>query len=141
MGICYARGRLPVGLVFAGLAVVELVAVDLLVPWERLGGFAWLRLVVLPASAYGVVWVALWMVAERTRPHLVTDEGLVLRWGHLPTARADGCAHPLQTQAASGHRDQPGGRRSGGRRGGDPGPAHLDASFPLVPIMCIMTIR
>jgi hypothetical protein len=86
VGIGYARGRLPVELVFAGLAVVELIAVDLLVPWERLGSFAWLRLAVLLASIYGVIWIALWMVAERTRPHLVTDDGLVLRWGHLPIA-------------------------------------------------------
>lgn len=86
VGIGYARGRLPVELVFAGLAVVELIAVDLLVPWDRLGSFAWLRMVVLLASIYGLVWIALWMVAERTRPHLVTDDGLVLRWGHLPIA-------------------------------------------------------
>ena len=85
-GIGYAKGRLPVELVFAGVAVIELVAVDLLVPWDALGSFAWLRLAVLLASAYGILWIALWMVAERTRPHLVTDEALVLRWGHLPIA-------------------------------------------------------
>ena len=86
VGIGYARGRLPVELVFAAVAVIELVAVDLLVPWELLGSFAWLRLAVLLASAYGILWIALWMVAERTRPHLVTDDALVLRWGHLPIA-------------------------------------------------------
>lgn len=85
-GIGYARGRLPVELVFAGLAVLELVAVDLLVPWERLGSFAWARLVALVASVYGVLWIAIWMIAERTRPHLATEDGLVLRWGHLPIA-------------------------------------------------------
>jgi hypothetical protein len=85
-GIGYARGRLPVELVFGALAVLELVAVDLLVPWDRLGSFAWLRIVVLVASLYGAVWIALWMVAERTRPHLATDDALVLRWGHLPIA-------------------------------------------------------
>lgn len=85
-GIGYARGRLPVELVFVALAVLELVAVDLLVPWDLLGSFAWLRMVVLVASVYGVVWIALWMVAERTRPHLATDDALVLRWGHLPIA-------------------------------------------------------
>jgi predicted outer membrane lipoprotein len=86
VGIGYAKGRLPVELVFAFGALVELVAVDLLVPWELLGSFAWLRLVVLLASAYGIIWIALWMVAERTRPHLATDDALVLRWGHLPIA-------------------------------------------------------
>ena len=85
-GIGYARGRLPVELAFGFAAVLELVAVDLLVPWERLGAGAWLRLTVLVASAYGVLWIVIWMAAERTRPHLVTDEGLVLRWGHLPIA-------------------------------------------------------
>lgn len=59
-------------------------AVDLLVPWELLGDYASLRLVVLVASAYGVLWIVIWMAAERTRPHLATQEGLVLRWGHLP---------------------------------------------------------
>ena len=86
VGIGYAKGRLPVELVFATLALIELLAVDLLVPWEALGSFAWLRLVVLVASAYGILWIALWMVAERTRPHLASDDALVLRWGHLPIA-------------------------------------------------------
>lgn len=83
-GIGYAKGRLPVELAFGTAALIELVAVDLLVPWELLGDYAWLRLVVLVASAYGVLWIVVWMAAERTRPHLVTPEGLVLRWGHLP---------------------------------------------------------
>ena len=86
VGIGYAKGRLPVELVFAAVALIELLAVDLLVPWEALGSFSWLRLAVLLASAYGILWIALWMVAERTRPHLATDEALVLRWGHLPIA-------------------------------------------------------
>jgi hypothetical protein len=51
-----------------------------------LGSFGWLRLVVLLASAYGILWIGLWMISERTRPHLVTDDALVLRWGHLPIA-------------------------------------------------------
>lgn len=100
VGIAYAKGRLPVELVFAGLALMELVAVDLLVPWEALGSFAWLRLVVLLASAYGVLWIAVWMVAERTRPHLATDDALVLRWGHLPIATVPWTA----IQDASVHR-------------------------------------
>ena len=85
-GIGYARGRLPVELAFGFGALIELVAVDLLVPWEALGSVSWLRLVVLVASVYGIVWIVFWMAAERTRPHLVTDEALVLRWGHLPIA-------------------------------------------------------
>jgi hypothetical protein len=85
-GIGYARGRLPVELAFGAAALIELIAVDLLVPWELLGSFAWLRLAVLVASAYGVLWIVIWMAAERTRPHLVTADGLVLRWGHLPIA-------------------------------------------------------
>jgi hypothetical protein len=84
VGIGYARGRLVVELVFAAGALIELVAVDLLVPWERLGSFGWLRLLLLVASLYGVLWIVLLMAAERTRPHLVTDVALVLRWGHLP---------------------------------------------------------
>jgi hypothetical protein len=85
-GIGYAKGRLVVELVFVGGALIELVAVDLLVPWDRLGGYSWLRLVVLLASVYGVIWIALWMISERTRPHLATNDSLVLRWGHLPIA-------------------------------------------------------
>lgn len=85
-GIGYARGRLPAELVFAAVAVLELVVVDVFVPWDRLGPWGWIRFVVLVASAYGVLWIVAWMAAERTRPHLVTDDGLVLRWGHLPVA-------------------------------------------------------
>jgi hypothetical protein len=84
--IGYARGRLAVELVFAGLAVLELVAVDILVPWDRLGSWSGLRWVLMIASAYGVLWIALWMAGERTRPYLATADGLVLRWGHLPVA-------------------------------------------------------
>jgi hypothetical protein len=86
VGIGYARGRLVVELVFVAGALIELVAVDLLVPWDRLGDYDWLRIVVLLASLYGVIWIALWMISERTRPHLATDDALVLRWGHLPIA-------------------------------------------------------
>jgi hypothetical protein len=86
VGIGYSRGRLPAELVFAGVAVLELVAVDVFVPWDRLGGLSWLRFVVLAASIYGVIWIAAWMAAERVRPHLVTSEELQLRWGHLSIA-------------------------------------------------------
>ena len=73
-------------MVFAGVAVLELVVVDVFVPWDRLGAWAWVRYVVLAASVYGVLWILAWMAGERTRPHLVTDAGLVLRWGHLALA-------------------------------------------------------
>ncbi len=76
-----------VELVFVGAALIELVAVDLLVPWEPAGrrspGCAWSS---SWPPLYGVLWIALWMISERTRPHLVTDDALVLRWGHLPIA-------------------------------------------------------
>lgn len=86
VGIGYARGRLVVELVFLAAMLVELVAVDLLVPWERLGSFAVLRWVLLVASVYGLLWVAIWMSGERIRPYLATENGLILRWGHLPIA-------------------------------------------------------
>lgn len=85
-GIGYSRGRLPMEAVIVGVAVLELVAVELLVPWGRLGAFAGLRYAVLAASAYAVVWILCWLAAERVRPHLVTDEGLALRWGQLAVA-------------------------------------------------------
>lgn len=84
--IGYAHGRLAAELVFASVAVIELLAVDIFVPWDRLGGASWIRFAVLIASLYGVLWIALWMTAERTRPHLLTDDALVLRWGHLVIA-------------------------------------------------------
>jgi hypothetical protein len=86
VGIGHAQGRLPVELVFLGLMVVELVAVDLIVPWERLGSFAVLRWILLLASAYGLLWIVIWMTGERIRPYLATDDGLILRWGHMPIA-------------------------------------------------------
>lgn len=86
VGIGYAQGRLFTELAFVLLSIGEMAAVHLLVPWENLGPVAWLRTPLLLVSAYGVIWIALWMIAERTRPHLATDDGLVLRWGHLPIA-------------------------------------------------------
>lgn len=79
--IPYAKGRLGVQGLLGFAAGGELVAADLLIPWENLGSWGWLRWLVLGLSAYGLLWVAAWVAAEHTHPHLVTDTALVLRTG------------------------------------------------------------
>lgn len=84
--IPYARGRLVMPLILGGLAIVELVAVDLLVPWHRLGSAEWLRWLVLALGLYGLLWIVAWCASERSHPHLATTTGLVLRRGPFVAA-------------------------------------------------------
>ncbi|MBM6403554.1 hypothetical protein JQN72_04760 [Phycicoccus sp. CSK15P-2] len=77
----YARGGAVLALVLAGVSLVELVAVHLLVPWERFGSLAGVRWVVLGVSAYTLLWVLGWWAALHAYPHLAGADSLVLRQG------------------------------------------------------------
>lgn len=71
--------------VFAGLSVLELVAVDVLVPWP----WTWLRLVVLAVGVWGFLVTAGMAAAAVVYPHLVDAGSLRVRAGagfdlHVP---------------------------------------------------------
>jgi uncharacterized protein (TIGR03083 family) len=71
--------------VMAGLSLVEIVAVDLLVPWP----WTWLRVAVLAVGVWGAVLTLGIGAAVTVYPHLVTPAGLRVRAGagldlHVP---------------------------------------------------------
>lgn len=95
----YARGGATLALVLVAVSLAELVAVHLLVPWER-WDLAEARWVVLAVSAYAVVWVLAWWASLHAYPHLATARSLVLRRGpwvvaELPWGVVEG-ATPVQ---------------------------------------------
>lgn len=75
----YAAGRGSIYLMIVAVCLVELIAVHLMVPWHRLGTWAWLQWLMFALSAYGVLWILAWWAAQRTHPHLLTGDELVLR--------------------------------------------------------------
>ncbi|CUR59033.1 membrane hypothetical protein [metagenome] len=85
--ISYAAGRGGAYLMIGAVGAIELVAVHLIVPWHRLGTWAWVQWFVFALSAYGSVWLLAWWAAQRTHPHLITDDELVLRNATLVTLR------------------------------------------------------
>lgn len=87
VAIGYSRGRWAAPALFGFAALLELFAIDLLVPWERFGRYYGLRWVLLGLSAYGVLWVLMWVVAEKVHPHLITDRELRLRSGPMVLMR------------------------------------------------------
>lgn len=71
---------LAMGLAMLAVSVAELIAVELLVPWE------WLRLALLVLGVYGLVVVLGALAEARVRPHVLTGEALRLRlagWADL----------------------------------------------------------
>jgi hypothetical protein len=91
----YVRALTPVLSVFIGLSVVEIVVVDVVLPW------AWLRAVGLVAGVYGLLWMLGMLAALRLSPHTVDDEGLHLRSGVAATLRV-----PWEVIATVGSRTQ-----------------------------------
>lgn len=83
----YAAGRGGIYGMLVAACAIELAVVHLAVPWHRLGGWAWLQWLVLVLSAYAAVWILAWWAAQRTHPHLVTRQELVLRNGTLVALR------------------------------------------------------
>lgn len=77
--ISYAAGRGGLYLMIGVVGVIELLAVHVILPWHRLGTWSWLQWCAFAVSAYGAVWLLAWWAAQRTHPHLITDDELVLR--------------------------------------------------------------
>lgn len=102
--ISYAAGRGGIYLMIAAVCVIELLAVHLIVPWHRLGTWAWLQWLAFALSAYALVWLWAWWAAQRTHPHLITQDDLVLRNGVTVSLRI-----PLDhiSSATSRRRGQP----------------------------------
>lgn len=79
--ISYDRALRPMGLLMLGVAIVELLVVELVLPWPSA------RLVLLILSVYTLV-VVLGIVASNTvRPHVVTADTLRLRAGSWADVR------------------------------------------------------
>jgi hypothetical protein len=61
------------------VSIIEIVAVELLVPWEIV------RVVVLILSIYGLRWMIGFWASTIVYPHYVTDDELVLRFSYFHT--------------------------------------------------------
>lgn len=81
--IRYGASQKTFLIVMMGLTPVEIVIVELLLPW------LWLRIVLLIAALYGLVWMFGFYAGVRTRPHYVDAHRLVMRTGHLAAASVD----------------------------------------------------
>ncbi len=75
----YARAAVPLGVLFTGLSVVELVVVELVVPWPAV------RAVLLVSGAWGLLVVAGLLALEWTHPHVARRDVLLVRHGGLVT--------------------------------------------------------
>lgn len=71
----YTKGTMTFPAVMIVLSLVELVIVHMLVPW------AWLRLVMLVLTVWGVLFILGYFASRIVYPHFITDEVLHLRWG------------------------------------------------------------
>lgn len=81
VAIGYSRGTLGMPLALAIAALIELVAVHLLVPWPVV------RLVLDLLGVYGLLMVLGWLAGRIVRPHLIVGDELVLRSGPHICAR------------------------------------------------------
>ncbi|GAA2803911.1 hypothetical protein [Crossiella cryophila] len=75
--IGYAGGLTLPLVIMVVLAVVEIAAGELLVPWW------WLRLVLLVPGVYGLLWVLGFLASTRVYPHAVGPAELLLRFACL----------------------------------------------------------
>lgn len=73
----------PVSVVVLGLILLEGVGVGLL---ARLAPWPWLSPVLIIISAYAAIWIIGIYASLRAFPHLVTERGLLLRYGVLGEA-------------------------------------------------------
>lgn len=64
----------PVIWIFIFVSAVEVVAVDLLLPWEGL------RIAFLILGIWGLVWMLGLLASVKVHPHLVSDAGLRVRY-------------------------------------------------------------
>jgi hypothetical protein len=75
--ISYGRDQIAFVWIFMGLTVLEIAVVEVIVPWPLL---RWILLVV---GVYGLLTMAGFVAANRTRPHILTGDTLRLRCGRL----------------------------------------------------------
>jgi hypothetical protein len=88
----YARTTTPIVGGFIAASAIEIPALHLLVPWETT------RFVVDLLGAYGLLWMVGMLASLRTRPHVVTADGLRVRgtggldvtipWEYIGSVRA-----------------------------------------------------
>lgn len=71
----YAGPVTPFMIVFIAVSAVELPVLHLLLPWEAV------RLIVDILSVWGLFWMIGLLASVRVHPHLVTDEGIWVRYG------------------------------------------------------------
>ncbi|MDR1186910.1 MAG: hypothetical protein LBK95_05565 [Bifidobacteriaceae bacterium] len=79
----YTKGMFMLPVVFAALSAVEVVVIELIVPWQ------WLRLTLLALTVYGVALLLGMLAGRVVNPHLVTDREVVLKLGSHEVARID----------------------------------------------------
>lgn len=95
----YGRDGRALGLVLLAVSLVEVVAVELVVPWPAV------RLGLLVLGIYGVVLVLGFLASAAVRPHVLTDEVLRLRcatWADVPVPLAAITAVHRRLRAAEG---------------------------------------
>lgn len=100
-GFGYLRGTLVVPLALLAVAVVEIVALHLLLPWPAV------RVVVLVVEVWGILLVAGILAGRAANPHLLGPDALVLRWGYediarIPLAQVSAvsrCSAPTRTRS------------------------------------------
>jgi len=74
----YRGAVLPLMLVFTGVSALEIVALDLIVPW---GSLTWLRIAVAAVGVWGLTFALGMLAGVTVHPHVVGEDGLRLRSG------------------------------------------------------------
>lgn len=75
VAIGYDKALRPIGMALLGLSVLELVAIELALPWPTV------RLVLFVLGAYTLLFVLGMIAANHVRPHVLTAQQLRLRSG------------------------------------------------------------
>lgn len=75
----YRGPMLPPLIVFTGLSALEVVAVDVIVPWSP--AFTWLRVLLLATGVWGVLFALGILAGVTVHPHVVGPAGLRVRAG------------------------------------------------------------
>ncbi|WP_053174938.1 hypothetical protein [Nonomuraea sp. SBT364] len=83
--VSYAREQSTIMMIFTCAMAVELIAVEVLL--QAMDVELWVRLVVLVLDAYSLLFVLAVIAACVTRPHVVTDRELRIRYGAFFDAR------------------------------------------------------
>jgi hypothetical protein len=78
-GFAYHGPLLPAVIVFTALSALEIVALDVIVPWSP--AFTWLRILVLVVGLWGLLFALGILAGITVHPHVVGPSGLRLRNG------------------------------------------------------------